>query len=282
MSRRAVLIAGYKQACELELQALKPGNVSIYHDGHAMTVEDFRASYRASSKPITEPSYSLGEKVYYAVKATRDTVGCNTNLGIVLLCAPIIHAAFGLRAGETLEQTLRQTLAHTTREDADWVFRAIRLASPGGLGEASDQDVMQKPSVTLVEAMRLSSHKDRIAYQYISNYSDIFQSMVMVYNASLNRFRSHEWAVVTVFVELLTRYPDSHIERKFGSRFSLWIAAQMRTIQQSLAKTTTPASLLPMLSRIDESFKAKGINPGTSADLSVVTALVVLLEQQFE
>ena len=34
----------YQQACEVELQAFKPGNVSVYADGHDMTVADFRIS----------------------------------------------------------------------------------------------------------------------------------------------------------------------------------------------------------------------------------------------
>jgi triphosphoribosyl-dephospho-CoA synthase len=36
-----------------------------------------------------------------------------------------------------------------------------------------------------------------------------------------------------------------------------------------------------MLYRIDEAFKAKKINPGTTADITVATVLVVLLEQLF-
>ena len=31
----------YITACEIELQTFKPGNVSIYADGHDMTVADF-------------------------------------------------------------------------------------------------------------------------------------------------------------------------------------------------------------------------------------------------
>jgi triphosphoribosyl-dephospho-CoA synthetase len=58
----------YLQACEIELQAFKPGNVSIYADGHDMTVEDFRRSARVSATPLCDKTYSLGEKIYYSIK----------------------------------------------------------------------------------------------------------------------------------------------------------------------------------------------------------------------
>ena len=53
MLTRQQLIEAYKDACEIELRAFKPGNVSIYADGHDMTVEDFRISARQSAEPIT-------------------------------------------------------------------------------------------------------------------------------------------------------------------------------------------------------------------------------------
>ena len=89
---RLTLSQLYYQACEIELQAFKPGNVSVFSEGHDMTVADFSISAKVSADPISNPDYSLGEKIYFAVKATREAVGCNTNLGIILLCAPLIEA----------------------------------------------------------------------------------------------------------------------------------------------------------------------------------------------
>ena len=77
----------YLEACEAELQAFKPGNVSVHAEGHGMTVNDFRLSARASAPHLSDPTLGLGEKIYHAVAATKAAVGCNTNLGIVLLAA---------------------------------------------------------------------------------------------------------------------------------------------------------------------------------------------------
>jgi len=129
----------YRQACEIELQAFKPGNVSIYADGHGMAVADFRLSAEVSAEALSNPEYSLGEKIYYAVQATRAAVGCNTNLGIILLCAPLVQAINNFEAGETLRYALSRILAMTTLDDASWVFKAITLAAPGGLGDSEQQ-----------------------------------------------------------------------------------------------------------------------------------------------
>lgn len=267
----------YIKACELELQAFKPGNVSVYADGHDMTVADFRVSADVSAAPLCNPSYSLGEKIFYAVKATREAVGCNTNLGIVLLAAPLIQAAFQL-SGSSLRQSLAKVLSATTVEDADWVFRAIALASPGGLGEANEQDVHTAATVTLKVAMGMAADKDRIAYQYLTNYEDIFDFALLTYYNGKNMWQSESWAGVAVYAALLSKFPDSHVERKYGDQYSGMIKLAMTQLSQKLT-TENPEQLIPSLLQLDQAFKSKRINPGTTADMTVATLLTALLQE---
>jgi triphosphoribosyl-dephospho-CoA synthase len=269
----------YLQACECELQAFKPGNVSVYADGHGMSVKDFQLSAQVSAAPLCNTNYSLGEKIYHAVKATRDTVGCNTNLGILLLCAPLIQAAMQVNSDVTLQQAVCQVLAKSTITDADWVFKAITLASPGGLGEADDQDVRQSASVTLIQAMQLASSKDRIALQYVSGYKDIFDFAVLRYNLWLSQWRDKSWAAVFVYAELLSQFPDSHIERKHGNRYTEWVAVRMRQFLEEFGQATDPKQSLQTLYCLDTEFKSNGVNPGTTADMTVATILSVLIQE---
>lgn len=268
----------YCQACEIELQAFKPGNVSIYAEGHDMTVADFRTSAKVSARPLCNPDYCLGEKIFYAVKSTREAVGCNTNLGILLLCAPLIQAVAMMRAGGSLRQALHHVLATTTREDADWVFQAIALASPGGLGQAEQQDVRTEATVTLTEAMRLAADKDRIALQYLTDYQDIFDFAILTYYNRLNLWGSKSWSAVAVYVDLLSRFPDSHIERKYGNQYSATIARTMAGLSKMLNEIENPEHLMPLLYKIDRELKSRGVNPGTTADMTVATVLAVFLE----
>ena len=278
MIERRQLIDAYLDACEAELQAFKPGNVSVYSEAHDMTVEDFRASARVSAEPITNPDYTLGEKIYYAVKATREAVACNTNLGIILLCAPLMQAV-QLGSGMSLRQSLDEVLQNTTEQDADWVFRAIVLAEPGGLGESDQQDVHEKASVNLYQAMALAAERDRIALQYTNCFKDVFDFTVLEYNRAFVLSGDSGWATLSVFAHMLARYPDSHIERKYGEQYSEWIAEEMVLLCKAMNAAGKPEEVLPMLHHIDQTFKAKKINPGTSADITVATVLVVLLER---
>lgn len=268
----------YQQACEVELQAFKPGNVSIYSAAHDMTVDDFRLSAKVSATPLCNPNYSLGEKIFYAVKATREAVGCNTNLGIILLCAPLIQAVSYCTAGVTLRQALHQVLENTTLADADWAFKAIDLAAPAGLGDVAEQDVKTAASVTLTEAMKLASSKDRIALQYLTDYKDIFDFAVFRYNRTLLRWGNHHWAAVAVYADLLSHYPDSHIERKYGDQYTEMVASRMIQLSYELSNTDNPDLIVPLLHNIDQELKSKRVNPGTTADMTVATVLTVFLE----
>ena len=89
----------FKSACVAELAALKPGNVHIFADGHGMTIQDFVKSAEAVSAVIAQPDLSLGQRIFLSVEATHKAVACNTNLGIILLCAPLIHAVITVKNG---------------------------------------------------------------------------------------------------------------------------------------------------------------------------------------
>ncbi len=85
----ATIAEAYLAACRAELAAIKPGNVHVHAAGHRMSVADFEASAALSAPPLTAPGARVGARIEAAVAATRAGVGQNTNLGIVLLCAPL-------------------------------------------------------------------------------------------------------------------------------------------------------------------------------------------------
>jgi triphosphoribosyl-dephospho-CoA synthase len=81
-----------------------------------------------------------------------------------------------------------------------------------------------------------------------------------------------------VFAGLLRKIPDSHIERKYGTRFSGMVADRMAIIEEALSDSDDPAEVLGLLRNVDREFKSLGINPGTTADLTVACSLAVRLE----
>ena len=52
---RQDLIGLYLHVCQLDVQSLKPGNISVYSGGKDLSVDDFLSSAKASAEPITDP-----------------------------------------------------------------------------------------------------------------------------------------------------------------------------------------------------------------------------------
>jgi len=209
------LAAAFKTACLAELEALKPGNVHIFADGHGMVVQDFVHSAEAAAAVIAQPGLAVGQRILSAVESSWNAVGCNTNLGIILLCAPLLHAALHAN-GKPLRESLHAVLQALTVADAEYAYRAIVQASPAGLGHSARHDVRQPPRTTLLEAMREAQHIDRIAWQYVHDFTDVIEFGAARYRYFLNAWERPAWAATAVYLGFLSDYPDSHIARKHG------------------------------------------------------------------
>src|SRR5580700_3357514 len=101
-TRPDLIAEAFRWACLAELDAPKPGNVHVFADGHRMTAAEFVASADAAAPHLSASGARVGTRILGAVEATSEAVGSNTNLGIILLCAPLAAAAeadiSGLRA----------------------------------------------------------------------------------------------------------------------------------------------------------------------------------------
>lgn len=271
------LAKAYKTACMAELQALKPGNVHVFADGHGMTIHDFIKSADVSAEVIAQPDLTVGERVFYAVEATQQAVGQNTNLGVLLLCAPLIHAALHTNNEQTLQQSLIHTLNQLSVDDAKLVAKAILLASPAGLGGSDVHDVHDVPNVTLLEMMRWAQDKDRIAWQYANAYLDVAEFGVTRYTEAMVTWENPAWAAAALYLGLLTRHPDTHIKRKHGEVLAVKVMQEAHEIEADYWATDNPKLVQKKLLAWDASLKQRGLNPGTSADLTVATLLLVSL-----
>lgn len=260
MNWRSGSIASAAQlACLLEASAPKPGNVSPGLHFSDARYEDFLAS-AAAIGPALASDLPLGAMIHAAIRATSQWTRSNTNLGIVLLLAPLAQAA---RTALPLREALRGVLATTTVDDAREVYAAIRLARPGGMGQVGEQDVGGEPSVTLLEAMQLAADRDTIAAEYVDGYPVTFDVGLPALVAA--RAEGLDWEATTVktFLALLASVPDSHIARKHGRAKALDVSRRARSA--------------PDLSDFDRELRTAGLNPGTTADLTAAALYVALL-----
>jgi triphosphoribosyl-dephospho-CoA synthase len=260
----------FLEACLAELDALKPGNVHRFGDGHRMTLADFAASAEAAAPAIGRKGLGVGRRIRLAIEATRKAVTQNTNLGIVLLAGPLAEAALDSRPGD-LEARLQLVLQQLSLDDAREAYRAIRETKPGGLGEAPAHDVRSEPEVTLFEAMRAAETRDRIAWNYTHGFADIFRLGLKWLKHARERWSEPAWATTRVYLGFLAHVPDTLIERKFGERAATRVREEARPIESSLTECHTPEEMTGPLTAFDRSLKERGLNPGTSADLTVAT-----------
>lgn len=270
-----------REICILDVQVSKPGNVSFAAPGHGMTADQFVQSADAMLGPLTRTGASVGTRILDAVAATREKVGCNTNLGIVLLLAPLVQAALTAHPLTDLRSRLKPVLRTLSVADAEQAYAAIRIASPGGLGDGNEHDVRKPAKIDLRAAMGSAEFRDQIARQFVTDYEDVFCFGVPLAEQALGRYGDETLAVLDVYLRIFGRWPDTHIARKFGQQIANAVCEEAREIQNSfLAKS--PQAAMPLLQRFDADLKNRGINPGTSADLTVAVFVAIRLQQAFD
>lgn len=261
-------------ACLIEASAAKPGNVTPEHAFSDTTYEDFLLSAAAIGPAFLRAAQAgVGATVLRAVRDTRRLVRANTNLGIVLLLAPLARAAGG--RGGALQGRVERVLKSLTRADARDAFAAIRLASPGGLGRAEDEDVRGEPQGTLREAMILAADRDSIAREYTTDYELTFAVVVPALGEARTAGLSWSAAALEAYLRTLAAVPDTLVARKEGRAAAEAVSAGARRV---LARTG--ATRAEALEAFDAELRVHGNrrNPGTTADLVAAGLFVAFVE----
>jgi triphosphoribosyl-dephospho-CoA synthase len=265
-------------ACLLEVSAPKPGNVSPGVAFHDARYEDFLASAVAIGPALAAAAEQpLGVTIRMAVEATHRWTATNTNLGIVLLLAPLARAAL-TRDGGNLRDALRATLAGTTVADAEDAYAAIRLVSPGGLGSAAEQDIAHAPTVPLLGAMALAAGRDTIAREYATAFEATFGVAVPALCRARTDGLTWSDAIVQAYLSLLAAVPDTHIARKLGAAAAGEVQRRARAALDA-GGMHQPAGRVAAVA-LDHTLRDphNRQNPGATADVITAAIFVTLLE----
>jgi triphosphoribosyl-dephospho-CoA synthase len=252
----------------------------------------FLLSAQAAATPLLAPGARVGARIEAAQAASWEVAGCNTNLGILLLCAPLA-VAFERCPQDCgwpgLRQAIVAVLGDLDLDDARAAYRAIAAANPGGLGQASAQDVHEPPGIGLRDAMALAADRDSIARQYRDGFDDLLalaeavldgrcgQGLPAGFDAAPGAALDPDPATVRLvqrlYLTILSRWPDSHIVRKHGEAVAQTV---MRSAQpwRLRAKSGEALDADSAFAAWDSRLKAEGLNPGTSADLTVAVLML--------
>jgi triphosphoribosyl-dephospho-CoA synthase len=283
--------AAAQLACLLEVSAPKPGNVSPRRHFADTRFEDFLASAAAIGPPLAGAAdRPLGRTIHMAVAAAARWTASNTNLGIVLLLAPIARAALRCRSGRPpdarrpavteaadLRAMLRRVLEATTVADAADVYAAIRQAAPGGLGRSDVQDVAEEPTCTLLDVMRLAADRDGIAREYATAFESTFETGVPALARARHDGLSWDDACVETFLTLLAARQDTHVLRRGGAALAGEVTRRAASaLEAGGVRTAAGRRTIQDMDRALRDEAHLG-NPGTTADLVAAAIFVVLL-----
>lgn len=275
----------FLRACRAELTALKPGNVHIHAGGHGMDVATFESAAIAAAPHVVDASLTTGARIRRAVEASMTAAGCNTNLGILLLCVPLAVAAMASDEGN-LRNRLEFVLNTLNHHDTEDVFAAIRTANPGGLGTSNEADVAAPPAIPLLEAMAIAAPRDRIAANYVSGFRDIFEDHLPLLTRTIKGTAdspppTRDDAVATLYMSILARFPDSHIRRKYGMETAAHVQHLARSARAHWSHVVQPSNYAELL-KLDALLKFERWNPGTTADFVVATAFAAEIDDKLD
>ncbi|QDU11742.1 triphosphoribosyl-dephospho-CoA synthase [Gimesia aquarii] len=259
-------------ACLMEATARKPGNVHPEASFPDLTYRDFLKSANVIAPILVNScSQNIGSVIKECIKETQKAIPSNSNLGIVLLLAPL--SAVSLE--ETVAEGIQTILNHLSIEDAREVYEAIRIAKPGGLGKTEAEDVTTEPTGTLREVMGLAADRDSVASEYANNFQITLGTAAPVLKELWNTCLNWEEVIIRLQLQLMAEFPDTLIARKCG-REEAWQAGQFaREVQNS-------NQFFKSLTRFDAWLRDNGNqrNPGTTADL-IVAGLFVAMRDGF-
>ncbi|MGC6447742.1 MAG: triphosphoribosyl-dephospho-CoA synthase [Rubripirellula sp.] len=268
-------------ACVLEATAPKVGNVSPGRNFPDLSHLDFIRAADIAAEAFEEKN-CFAKAVLDATVKTSEACRSNVNLGILLLLGPLYRAdeLLSERRVTLPDQDDWSSAVKDALKDLDAggelaIFEAISVAAAGGLGRAEKWDVNEShQKVDLIDAMRLAANKDRIARQYVEDFSDLLVNVVPVLRQSILECRDWLRGIGHAQIRLMSRESDSLIARKNGKDVAEAVRDRVHGVD--LGNIQDWVSL-------DRELRRQGnqLNPGTTADL-IAAGLFVLLRSMPE
>lgn len=283
----------------------KPGNVHRTADLEEMRFEHFISSsiaigptlldvaergFKAGKGEIKVGDIGVGAAIKGAIEETMKWQSDgNTNLGIVMLLVPLTAAAGMTLAKEgkidmkKLRMDLSEVLKSTTPEDALNTYDAILIANPEGLGKVGELDVRNESSkkeimekrISLYEIMKISSEWDNISKEWVTNMQITFEFGYPLLKGLYEKTKNMNTTTVQTYLELLSRYPDTFVQRIHGKKIAEDVSKEAKAILGKGGMLTAEGREL--IARFDGELRKKQINPGTAADLTASSLMLSIL-----
>ncbi|MDR2855244.1 MAG: triphosphoribosyl-dephospho-CoA synthase [Methanomicrobiales archaeon] len=248
----------------------KPGNVDRCHDYSDTWLEHFLATMiftRLAFEDAERAQRSIGEIFYDAVQANGRHRGGNTHFGALLLLIPLIYGKGSIGASSAVKKT--------TTHDAVLFYQAFSKTSVR-VREKDDKYDIHDPMVytrlhteaqTMYTLMEYSADHDMVAREWINSFSLSNWTASQLWAASESTGAGKN-CISGVFLQLMAKEPDTFIAKKWG--------IQVAKDTHEKAKAVLAGSMSPHA--FDDECIAKGINPGSLADIMIAGLYIALMD----
>lgn len=280
----------------------KPGNIDRDHDYEGTTFEHFLSS-SVAVYPILEEAaakeHGIGKSVHKAVlESSAWQKGGNTHFGAFLLLFPLAMAAGKLIRNckeltpENLTEEAFYIVKETDVEDAIQFYMSfgpagvkVRKVDEFDLSDAKAIGEINENCTTLYQLMEISSSYDLIASEWTSSFKRCSQcARIITREMSTNGTLIHSGysrinhVIVYAFLKILSDNVDTFIETKYDMIIAEEVSARARMISYKLEDSGyNMENILPDICNFDTELLARGINPGSTADIMIGGLFIALL-----
>ncbi|WP_181692902.1 triphosphoribosyl-dephospho-CoA synthase [Natronomonas sp. LN261] len=256
----------------------KPGNVDRERDYGDLRFEHFLAGAVGALPGLRAAADGapVGAAFESAIEGMSGQSGGNTQFGALLVTVPLVRAA---AFGRLTPDGVTKTVEATTVEDACAFYEAFEHVDvavddpPEGLDPldvrrgAAAADALRERGLTLYDVMALSADRDGVAAEWTSGFERSFEAAGWLLDDEGPIYRRTSRA----FVRLLAGEPDTFVATRNGETTAEEVTRRAQAVLDGEADADALA----------EEFVARGINPGTTADVTA-GGLFVALERGLE
>ncbi|WP_353634207.1 triphosphoribosyl-dephospho-CoA synthase [Halobacterium sp. NMX12-1] len=251
----------------------KPGNVDRERDLADLHFEQFLAGAVGARDGLEAAQDGpVGDAFETAVAGMADGSGTNTQFGCLLLLTPLVRAA---SRGDLSPDGVTEVVEATTVADAAAFYRAFEHAEvavpdpPEGVDAldvrrgAAAIPALRERDLTLADVMELSTDHDANAREWDEGFPRVFRAAARI-EAERGPLTDR---AASAFLTLLAEEFDTLVVTEHGEG----VAREVQERALSLQRADTDE-----VEAFADDLVERGINPGTTADLTAAAVFVAL------
>lgn len=251
----------------------KPGNVDRERDLEALRFEQFLAGAVGARDGLEAAEDGpVGDAFETAVAGMADGSGTNTQFGCLLLLTPLVRAA---ARDDLTPEGVTEVVEATTVADAEAFYRAfehadVAVPDPPKGADALDArrgaaaiPALRERDLTLEDVLALAADHDANASEWVEGFPRVFRAAARI-EAARGPLTDR---AASAFLTLLAEELDTLVVTEHGEGVAHEVQERALALQRADAEEVREFA---------DDLAERGINPGTTADLTAAAVFVAL------